>query len=71
MNSHQRRVIRRYWRYTGFLSDDISFKEYKEVRAWCKGKFGKIGYRWGNTFDYLDFSFRHKEDFTIFALRWL
>jgi hypothetical protein len=69
MNSHQRRVNRRYWIYTHDM-DDLTLEQYLELRKWCKLRFGKVGYRWGNGLWYDSFSFRKKEDYTLFLLTW-
>ena len=71
MNSHQRRVTRRYWRHCATLKDEMTFEQYEEVRRWCRDKFGKVGYRWGNAWCYSDFEFRNKSDCVVFMLKWM
>ena len=71
MNSHQRRVTKRYWRQSVTLKKGLTFEQYKEVRKWCKDKFGKVGYRWSNTWCYTVFEFRNKSDCAVFMLKWM
>jgi hypothetical protein len=71
MNSRQRRMTKRYWRYHVTLRDETEYEQYEEVRQWCRDKFGKIGYRWGNTWCYHDFDFRNERDCAMFMLKWL
>lgn len=69
MNSHQRRSIRRYWRYGHIIEYDDPLV-YLQVRSWCEDQFGKIGYRWGNCKWNPDFCFRHEKDYVLFVMRW-
>lgn len=69
MNSHQRRITRRHWRYE-YEFEDISIERYLAIRDWCKIHFGSIGFRWGNTKWYCVFEFRHQRDYSLFLLTW-
>jgi hypothetical protein len=69
MNSHQRRVTRRYWRHT-WEFQEISLEQYEEIRGWCFKNLGNVGYRWGNERWYTVFTFRREIDYSLFLLTW-
>jgi hypothetical protein len=71
MNSHQRRLNRRFLRHSVTMRAETSYEEYEEARRWCQDKFGKVGYRWGNYWCYSDFCFRNERDCTMFMLKWV
>lgn len=69
MNSHQRRTIRRYWRYEHVIDYDDPIV-YLNAREWCEQNFGKVGYRWGNYKWNSDFCFKDQKDYVLFVMRW-
>jgi hypothetical protein len=71
MNSHQRRKVNRYWRHQAYIDSDTGYIEYMEIRRWCEQHLGKIGFRWGNRMDSIEFDFRTSQDYVLFTLRWI
>lgn len=80
MNSHQRRLCRRYWRYTadGYViasavhrkNSPMLWDTYREIRQWLAENMGEQGYRWNLSFDRYEFYFHKTSDYTYFLLRW-
>ena len=69
MNSKQRRISKRHFPYSVNIPKDTSEDRYLEIRNWCKLHFGKIGYKWGNKFSYVEFYFKKDCDVVLFTLK--
>lgn len=70
MNSHQRRITNRAWKYKIDLGDP-SYDNYVDALNWCKKNIGDIGYNWSNIQNYGTFYFTKPKYAAAFALRWV
>ena len=72
MNSYQRRLARRYWRYTVEMDYQNDYNDPWEARTWLENNMGEIGRRWGGQAQKNPwiFYFHDSKDATFFSLKW-
>lgn len=72
MNSYQRRLARRYWKYVVEMDYHNMDKDPWEARLWLEDNMGRIGIKWGNQGNSNPwvFLFHDGSDATFFSMRW-
>ena len=73
MNSYQRRLARRYWKYIVEMDYQNDDKDPWEARTWLEQNMGEIGRRWGGQAQQNPwvFFFHDSKDAAYFSLKWL
>ena len=69
MNSRQRRIADRAWKYTVALGNR-EHDNYTSALAWCRANLGDIGYKWSNRNGYANFYFTKSQYALAFSLKW-